>query len=287
MAGLKDTKRRIVSVKNTQKITRAMKLVSAAKFARANQMAVRARPYGRSFEKVVAQVSLAVKTETALMKIRPEKKILVITLATDRGLCGGLNSNLLKKATAFIREKLHMGVSVELSLWGRRSYSLSRINKTVLKDKKESVLDKPTYSKARAFAKAFSDSFEGGEYDAVYFIYPKFTNAMTQTPEIELLLPVKPALLDKDEDASGSFIFEPEIHTLCESLARDLIAIKIYRYLLDGRASEHAARMTAMDNATNNASDVIKRLTLEYNRARQANITKELIEITSGAQALN
>lgn len=287
MAGLKDTKRRIVSVKNTQKITRAMKLVSAAKFARANQMAVRARPYGLSFEKVVAQVSLAVKTETTLMKVRPEKKILVVALATDRGLCGGLNSNLIKKSTAFIKEKTEKDVSVELALWGRRSYALSKLKKVVVKEKKEMVLDKPTYAKARSFGKVFSDSFEASEYDAVYFIYPKFTNALTQTPEVELLLPVKPILLEKDEDASGSFIFEPEIHGLCENLARDLIAIKIYRYLLDGRASEHAARMTAMDNATNNASDVIKKLTLEYNRARQANITKELIEITSGAQALN
>lgn len=288
MASLKDTKRRIVSVKNTQKITKAMKLVSAAKFARANQAAARARPYARAFEKLAAQVFKAAKTDNSLMAQRPAKKILLVVLATDRGLCGGLNSNILKKANAFIKEKQAERAEIDLSLWGRRCFALSRTPNVKTVEKKERVLDKPSFSDAKLATQLFCKKFEGLEYDSVYFIFPKFVNAMTQTPQVEKLLPVLAEdLKDDDKHTKGIFLFEPSPQELSESILRDMLAAKVYRYLLDGRASEHAARMTAMDNASNNAKDVIKKLTLEYNRARQANITRELIEITSGAQALN
>jgi F-type H+-transporting ATPase subunit gamma len=288
MASLKDTKRRIVSVKNTQKITKAMKLVSAAKFARANQAAARARPYGRAFEKLASQVLQEAKTESSLMAVRPTKKILLVVLATDRGLCGGLNSNILKKANAFIKEKQAERIEVELALWGRRCFALSRVQNVKTIEKRERVLDKPVFSDAKAATQGFCKKFEDLEYDAVHFIFPKFVNAMTQIPQVEKLLPVvHEDLKDEDKQTKGVFLFEPSLQDLSESILRDLLAANVYRYLLDGRASEHAARMTAMDNASNNAKDVIKKLTLEYNRARQANITRELIEITSGAQALN
>jgi F-type H+-transporting ATPase subunit gamma len=287
MASLKDTKRRIVSVKNTQKITKAMKLVSAAKFARANQAVLRARPYAQAFEKLVAKITNSAKTENPLLEARPKKKTLVVVIATDRGLCGGLNSNLLKKATAFIRENQSQGASVELALWGKRSHSLGRLGQVVVKEKKEKVLEKINFASIKETAQSFCKLFESKTYDSISLVYPKFLNAMTQTPQCETLLPLPPPTEEKGAGDAGTFLFEPSVEELSEGLIRDLIATKIYGFLLEVLASEHAARMTAMDNATNNAKDVIKKLTLDYNRARQANITKELIEITSGAQALN
>ena len=287
MASLKDTKRRIVSVKNTQKITKAMKLVSAAKFARANQAVVRARPYAQAFEKLVAKITKSEKKESPFLDVRQKKKALVVVISTDRGLCGGLNSNLLKKTTAFIRENQSQGTSVELALWGKRAHSLARLGNVSVLERREKVLEKINFLTIKEIAQTFCGAFEAKTYDTISIVYPKFVNAMTQTPVCETLLPMVPPAVDSTVKETDTFIFEPSAEELSEGLIKDLIATKIYGCLLEVLASEHAARMTAMDNATNNAKDVIKKLTLDYNRARQANITKELIEITSGAQALN
>jgi len=287
MASLKDTKRRIVSVKNTQKITKAMKLVSAAKFARANQAVVRARPYAQAFEKLVAKITKSEKSESPFLDIRKNNKVLVVAISTDRGLCGGLNSNLLKKTTAFIRENQSQGATVELALWGKRAHSLARLANVSVWERKEKVLEKINFLAIKEIAQTFCAAFENKTYDSISIVYPKFVNAMTQTPLVETLLPLLPAPASSSAKETDTFIFEPSAEELSQGLIKDLIATKIYGFLLEVLASEHAARMTAMDNATNNAKDVIKKLTLDYNRARQANITKELIEITSGAQALN
>ncbi len=284
MPSMKDTKRRIVSVKNTQKITRAMKLVSAAKYARANQAAINSRPYGESFERMVARLSEGAAFDAPLLKKRPEKTSILVITATDRGLCGGLNSNLLKSCSEFLNDKKSQGVSVKLSLWGKRAVLFGQKRDEEIIDKREKILEKPSYDFALKSAKTFSNSFVDAEIDRLYIAYPKFVNALSQEPTIDCILPA--GVQSKEEPTEEDFILEPSKEALLNSLLTKQIANRIFRFFLEGSASEHAARMTAMDNASNNADEVIKRLTLEYNRARQAAITKELIEITSGADAL-
>jgi F-type H+-transporting ATPase subunit gamma len=284
MSNLKDTKRRIGSVKNTQKITRAMKLVSAAKYARANQAALKARPYGDTFDQMVRRLASASDGESPLLKLREEKKALLIVIATDRGLCGSLNTFLFKRCSQFLDEKRAEGVESELVLWGRRAGLFGKKRKEKKVATEEKVLEKPSFEFAATAAKGFAAQFENSGYDRVYVAFSKFVNAMTQVATIEQILPVK--LTEDKALEKREFIFEPEQKALLESLLSKQLGSKLYRIFLEGAASEHAARMTAMDNATNNADEVIKRLTLQYNRARQAAITTELIEITSGAEAL-
>lgn len=284
MASLKDTKRRIGSVKNTQKITRAMKLVSAAKFARANASAVNSRPYGEAFDRMVKKLSGVANTDSPLLKKREIKRALVVVMTADKGLCGGLNSNLIKKAEGFISGKLETGVEVDVVQWGKRGSVVPKRLKLNVNEVREKVLEKPDYSVAAAAAEDFSAQFADEKYDAVFAIYPKFVNALTQSPEVVELLPF--GISEDDSADDRVFVFEPNAEDLLDGLLRKQVANRLYRMMLEGSASEHAARMTAMDNATNNAEEVVKKLTLDYNRARQAAITTELIEITSGAEAL-
>jgi F-type H+-transporting ATPase subunit gamma len=284
MASLKDTKRRIGSVKNTQKITRAMKLVSAAKFARANASAVNSRPYGEAFDRMVKKLSGVANTDSPLLKKRDVKKALVVVMAADKGLCGGLNSNIIKKASNFISTKLESKIEVEVVQWGKRAGAIAKKLNLSVNETREKVLEKPDYAIASAAAESFSEQFIEEKYDAVFAIYPKFVNALTQTPEVVELLPF--GIAEDDSADDRVFVFEPNADELLDGLLRRQVANCLYRMMLEGSASEHAARMTAMDNATNNADEVVKKLTLDYNRARQAAITTELIEITSGAEAL-
>ena len=292
MPSLKDTKRRIVSVKNTQKITRAMKLVSSAKYARANRAIVNAGPYEQAFK---SMIKLLINEEegpisSPLLEQNPEKKALVIIVSSDRGLCGGLNSNLFKACNHLLKEKQQQGIECDLGLWGKRSIMFGQKTSFKRSFELEKVLENPTFSFANKNAANFCSWFEQKKYDRIFVVYSKFKNAMTQTPTVEQVLPVQ---LDEEPSKSGDqtpdpgqFIFEPTKASILESAVAKKVASSLYHILLNGAASEHAARMTAMDNATNNAEEVIRSLTLEYNRARQAAITKELIEITSGAEAL-
>lgn len=286
MAGLKDTKRRIISVKNTQKITKAMKLVSAAKYARANQAATNARPYGESFDELVKSLAAACGDDVKipLLENREVKKALLVVVATDRGLCGGLNSNLFKNCTKFLEEQKKNGVTIELVAWGKRAAMYCKTRPEKLISSEEKVLQACSYEFAKENGKIFSNHFIEGQYDSISFAYSKFRNALTQIPTVAKILPA--GIEETDEALERQFIFEPEMKTLLEGLLEKQVVNKIYRIFLEGSASEHASRMAAMDSATNNAQDVIKKLTLEYNRARQAAITSELIEITSGAEAL-
>jgi F-type H+-transporting ATPase subunit gamma len=287
MASLKDIKTRIGSVKSTQKITNAMKLVSAAKFARASHAAEAARPYSKALDKIVSKL-LAGKAdlESPLLRESEEKKILVLMLSPDRGLCGGLNSNMAKAVQAFIREKTAKGVTqVDLYAAGRRATLFGKKNNLRFFKQAEKVVEKATVDTARSLSKEAVEAFKNGEYDRVYVAYAYFKSALDQTPQIDQLLPL-PLLQDK-ESRSADVIVEPGLEELLDKLLERKIVTSLYASLLSTLASEHGARMTAMDSATNNAREVIKKLTLQYNRARQAAITKELIEIISGAEALN
>jgi F-type H+-transporting ATPase subunit gamma len=289
MPSLKDIRRRIVSIKNTQKITRAMKLVSAAKFARANSAIVAARPYAKSFAEMQNKILSAAQNviESPLLAVQPEKRVLMVTVSTDRGFCGSLNSNLFKITQNFIRKKQKEGVDVHLLPWGKRArlfgkkYSLTQLNP------REGILEKPTYQRAKELADELVSIYLKGEYDRIYISFVEFKSALAQQAKVVQLLPY--LLPELDESAAvkaQDLILEPRLKEMLERLLRRSIIGTIYKILLEGAASEHGARMTAMDSATNNASEVLRKMNIQYARARQAAITKELIEITSGAQAL-
>jgi F-type H+-transporting ATPase subunit gamma len=289
MATLKDIRRRIGSVKNTQKITRAMKLVSAAKFARANTAVIAARPYGTAFDAMVKTLVAAAGDEidSPLVDERPEKKALVVVLGTDRGFCGSLNSNLFKNVLAFVREKRAAGVTVDYLPWGKRSRLFSAKQSGSKLEGREKVLDRPNYQKAKELAEELSAQFTSGAYDRIYLAFVEFKSALTQTPTVLPLLPVGlKAQTDGAPATPPNIIVEPGIKEIMNGLLQRAVASRVFRCMLEGAASEHGARMTAMDSATNNASDVLRQLKIDYNRARQAAITKELIEIISGAQAV-
>lgn len=291
MANLKDIKRRIGSVKSTQKITNAMKLVSAAKFARANAAVEAARPYSESFRAMVDRLiqSEESELESFLLEQKAEKKILLVIMATDRGLCGGLNSNLFKRAVEFIKTKNSEGIEVDTYACGRRAISFAAKLENQCIHKREKVLEKPDVKIARELADSWVESFKNKDYEAVYILFPRFKSALEQISEIDRVLPLQLEVSKESANtvAQGDLVVEPSFDSFIDSLLEKKLLIEIYSALLNGAASEHGARMTAMDSATSNAQDVIKKLTLQYNRARQAAITTELTEIISGAEALN
>lgn len=288
MANLKDIKRRIGSVKSTQKITNAMKLVSAAKFARASHAAEAARPYAKALDRVVQKL-LEGQTElqSPLLLQNEEKRALVLMLGTDRGLCGGLNSNLAKAVNAFVAEKAKKGVNCSLYAGGRRSIAFGKKWKISIFSQREKMLEKANVDLARELIAELVAQFREGKFDSVYLAFPYFKSALDQAPTIVQLLPVPVSVSEGGGGGVGpDLIVEPSLEHLLDKLLERKLVSTLFSALLSAVASEHGARMTAMDSATNNAKEVIRKLTLQYNRARQAAITKELIEIISGAEAL-
>ncbi|MDD9950552.1 MAG: ATP synthase F1 subunit gamma [Zetaproteobacteria bacterium] len=290
MPSLKDTKRRIASVKNTQKITRAMKLVSSAKYAKANKMIVNASPYLEAFQQTVARVGSVESSKDLqhpLMCVRKEKKVLLILISSDRGLCGGLNSNLFKKAESFLAQQGAAGVDCKLMLWGKRAKLFGQKYAPDVVDAQERVLEQDLFVFAKQRSEILMRDFKAEAFDAVYMLYSHFKNALTQTPTEMKVLPIAvPEFGEEAATVSVDMVTEPSSQALLGYLLERKMVLDMYHALLSAQTSEHAARMTAMDSATQNAEEVIRSLTLMYNRARQAAITKELIEITSGAEAL-
>lgn len=292
MPSLKDIRRRIASIKNTQKITRAMKLVSAAKFARANTAVVSARPYARAFDEMMKRLmqEFGDNVQSPLLVQRPEGKVLIAVLSTDRGFCGSLNSNLFKSINGFVSSKRAENVIVDVVAWGKRARLFAQKNGLKVIEAREKVLDKPSYDMARAVANDLIAKFSDGVYDSVYIAFVEFRSALSQSPRVVQLLPlVRPEIGAESEPKAGAgsgVLVEPSAQAMVEGLLRRAVASSVFKIFLEGAASEHGARMSAMDSATNNASEVLKKMNIQYSRARQAAITKELIEITSGAQAL-
>ncbi len=286
MMSLKDTKRRINGVKNTQKITRAMKMVSSAKFARAIHAFTYSQPYRTSFASVLSRLLQREEITHPLLTVREEKKNLCIVLATDRGFCGGLNSNLLKFSAAFLRDKKEQTCTVEL--WGKKAKPFEKVGLATVASRVEKVLERPSYEFCLSTIQRLSRAYEAGEIDGAYILYPSFKNAVVQEPAVKRFFPFlrEDLPVEKVETRSTGLILEPDAVSLFPSMVEKYLAVQLYQILLESAVSEHASRMAAMDNATNNADEVIQKLTLNYNRARQAAITKELIEITSGAEAL-
>lgn len=289
MASLKDIKKRIASVKSTQQITKAMKMVSASKLRRAQEAVVAARPYADKMADVLSSLALRVDAESnALLAVRDKGKALVVLITGDRGLCGGFNVNISKAAERFIREKGQDYESYELLIVGRKGndYLKRRSGMVITKVYENLVGTKQvSYPTGALLGQEVIDLYRSGEYDGVFLVYNAFQSVMTQTLTVTQLLPIVPKKVDEGAQVTD-YIYEPNAKTVLEEILPKHIEVQIFRSLLESSASEHGARMTAMDSASKNASEMIGKLTLQYNRARQAAITKELLEIISGAESI-
>jgi F-type H+-transporting ATPase subunit gamma len=285
MATLKAIRKRISSIRNTQQITKAMKMVAAAKLRRAQEAAVQARPYAEKMTELLKNLSARVSREAhPLLQVREEKKIHLVLFTSDRGLCGGYNANLLRAAEAFIRRE-GPGKEIHLVLVGRKGADHYRRRRAEIADRYLNILATPAEELASEITEKVIERFVAGDTDAVYLIYSRFRSALSQVPTLEKLLPV--ALSETgNSDQLTEYLYEPGVEQLLASLLPRVAEVAVYRALLEATASEHGARMTAMDSATSNASKMMGTLTLQMNRARQASITRELMEIVGTAEAL-
>lgn len=290
MPNLKDIRTRIGTVKKTKQITSAMKLVAGAKLKRATERATAARPYREQLEAVLRRVAAAAGEdvdEPLLKKPDEVRNILVVVLTSDRGLCGGFNNNLLRKTVPWLAEKREQGLNIKLRIYGRKADVYFRR----FDYDRESVVDYSREAKMDLVApltREMVGAFVDGDVDEVYVIYNRFVSALTQTPTFDRVLPLS---MDSDaaegEEGHGlEYRYEPSAEELLGALLPLYLQTLVLGSFLETEAGEHAARMTAMDSATRNASELIDQLTLDYNRARQAAITTEITEIVSGAAAL-
>jgi F-type H+-transporting ATPase subunit gamma len=286
MASLKIIRKRISSVKSTQQITKAMKMVAAAKLRRAQEAAQAARPYAEKLSELLRTVAARVEgLQHPLLATREsEQTIDVIVITSDRGLAGGFNFNLIRKAENLIRER--PGVTVRLSVIGNKGYSYFRRRPVGVAEHHTHLPGGPDHALALQIAARVAQDFAERRSDGVYLVYSRFRSALSQVPTVEQVLPVASPTAEGAEVLQADYIYEPDPATLLDRLLRQYITTVIDRAFLESIASEHGARMTAMESATSNASEMINRLTLEMNRARQAAITTELMEIVSGAEAL-
>ncbi|MFZ3101434.1 MAG: ATP synthase F1 subunit gamma [Desulfitobacteriaceae bacterium] len=280
MAGVRDIRRRIRSVKNMQQITKAMKMVSAAKLRKAQEKVVAARPYARQLQEVLSRVAQAqTDTRHPLLEKRTVRKAGYILITSDRGLCGGYNANLIRKTSSLIAEQTSETGLVPV---GRKGRDFFRRGKVEIMAEFTGLGDNPNYAQARQIAEEVMRLYQEGAVDEVYLVFAEFISAINNRPSVIKLLPIKqPA-----GKLGRQYIFEPSPDEILARLLPKYVETLIYRTLLEGKASEQGARMTAMGAATDNAKDMIERLTLIMNRARQAAITKEISEIVGGAAAL-
>jgi F-type H+-transporting ATPase subunit gamma len=285
MATLKAIRKRISSIRNTQQITKAMKMVSAAKLRRAQEAVMAARPYADKMVELLHNVAARVSREAhPLLRAREEKKIHLLLFTSDRGLCGGYNANLIRAAEAFIRRE-GAGKEINLVLVGRKGVDYFRRRRAAIADRHINILATPAEELAAVVTEKAIERFVNGETDAVYVIYSRFRSALSQVPTVEKLLPVALPETESTEQLT-EYLYEPSVEAILASLLPKVAEVAIFRALLEATASEHGARMTAMDSATSNASKMMGTLTLQMNRARQASITRELMEIVGTAEAL-
>lgn len=287
MANLKAIKKRIGTVKNTRQITKAMKMVSAAKLRRAQDAVVAARPYAAKMLAVLSSLALREETEAhPLLTERGKGRVLVVLLTADRGLCGGFNANISKAAERFIRANAQEYEGYDLMIIGRkgRDYLKTRAGMNIVKVY-ENITGSITYATAQVIGEEVVGEYVAGKYDAVFLVFNAFRSAISQDVTISKLLPIVP--MEVEEGAHvAQYIYEPNRTEVLAQLLPKNVEVQIFRALLESVASEQGARMSAMDSASKNASEMIGKLTLIYNRARQAAITKELMEIISGAEAI-
>jgi F-type H+-transporting ATPase subunit gamma len=283
MPSLIDIRRRIRSVKNTQQITKAMKMVSAAKLRRAQERVIASRPYGGLLRQVLANVAAAAANderagENPLLARRPERNILLVLVTSDKGLAGAFNSNLIKGAQRFLAE--HPDAPVRMELVGRKGRDFFKKRGATVAGEHLNMI-KAGFAEIAAIAGKAMDLYRAGEIDSVYLLFNEFKSVVSQKLTLQRVLPVEMP----SQQAPVDYIFEQPPIEMLDALLPRYVEMEFYRALLETAASEHAARMTAMDAATSNAGDMIEKLTLYMNRVRQASITKEIIEVVSGAAA--
>lgn len=293
MASLKFLRNRIASVKSTQKITKAMKMVAAAKLRKAQQNAENARPYSKKLNSIILNLKNSVNDIDSAPKLlvgnQKEETHLCVVLSSDRGLCGGFNTNICRKAKIFFEKVIEQNKKLKIIVVGskandqlRRKYSQYIIDKISLKDEK--VI---SFAKAQEITDKILNLFTRNEFDTCTLFFNKFKSVILQIPQAQQLIPVSiNEKLDQENKNNSQYEYEPEENEILENLLPKNIATQIYTAFLENQASEQGSRMTAMDNATRNAGELIGKLTINYNRTRQAVITKELIEIISGAESL-
>src|SRR5438552_8066092 len=286
MASLQNLRRKIGSIKNTQKITKAMKMVAAAKLKRAQDRILAARPYAKKMAVVLG--SLASRANRAhhplLRKSATVTRIELLVVTSDRGLCGAFNANIVRKAVEFVGEKQAEGYAVAVSLIGRKARDFFRRRPWARRQEWVGVFDRLSYEHALDIGGDIIQQFRQGTFDELYIVYNEFKSAIQQRVVVEKLLPIES--LEPEEALGGGYLFEPDEEELLKILLPKHIEIQTFHALLESSAAELGARMAAMDGATRNAGELIKRLTLYYNKTRQAAITKELMDIAGCAEAL-
>ena len=291
MATLDDLKKRIASVKSTQKITKAMKMVAAAKLRRAQENAEKGRPYSEKMNNIILNLSNGISDKENAPKLLSgtgqEKVYLCIVLTSDRGLCGGFNTNIIKKAKAYFQKISSEGKTLKIITVGSKGYDqLKRAHKNDIVER-ISFKDSKTisYLDAEKVGKMIIENFEKEEFDVCTIFYNKFKNVITQIPQEQQIIPLKTSEVEANS-SEDNYEFEPDEDEILSNLLPKNISTQIFKAMLENSASEQGSRMSAMDNATRNAGEMVDKLTIEYNRSRQAAITKELIEIISGAESL-
>jgi F-type H+-transporting ATPase subunit gamma len=285
MPSLKAIRRRIASVKSTQQITKAMKMVAAAKLRRSQTAIVEARPYARKLLEVLSELAARAGGEEVhpLLARREERRVLMGVLTSDRGLCGAFNTNICRRAERFFQEKKGAGIEVSFAVVGRKGKDYLTRRQYPVRRYHAGVFGDLRYQRAEEIGAAIVEEYAASDLDAVYLVYNEFKSVVSQRVAVEKLLPIEPM---KEIDNPVDFIYEPGKPELLSFVLPKYVAAQIWRALLESVASEHGARMSAMEAATTNAAEMIEKLTLSYNRARQAAITKELMEIVGGAEAL-
>ncbi len=285
MANLRDIRKRIASVKNTQKITNAMKMVSAAKLRRAEEAIKSARPFSEKMREVL--LSLAQRVDPSvhpMLEVKPAQQALMIEITADRGLCGAFNANLNRRTEAFVKQMSGQGVKVDLVNVGRKGNDYFRRRPVEIVDRFTNVMNSVNFELAGRIVNSVSEKYSTGEYQEVYIIYNSFRTAVTQVLTLRRLLPVTPE--EEGWTRRREYLYEPSEEDLLREILPRYIQVQVFTSLLDSVASEHGARMTAMEAATTNAEEMIHKLTLKLNRLRQESITTELMEIIGGAEAL-
>jgi F-type H+-transporting ATPase subunit gamma len=286
MATLRDIKRRIKAVQSTSKITKAMKMVSAAKFRKAQQRMFELRPYAERMGLAISRLSADLEAGIhPLLVVRPRKNIEVIVITSDRGLCGAFNTNILKAGTRHISELQKEGFEVGISCVGRKARDYFKRRNVEMNKAWTGISGKISYANAQEIAAEIVEKYTNETVDEVILIYNEFKSAIAQKVVIAKLLPLAP-IESSEETLHVHFIYEPSKQEILSGLIPKNVEIQIFRALIESQASEEAARMAAMENATKSANDMISSLTLQYNKARQATITKELMDIVGGVEAL-
>ncbi|MCO5142413.1 MAG: ATP synthase F1 subunit gamma [Oligoflexia bacterium] len=294
MASGKDLKRRIASVKSTQQITKAMKMVAAARLRRAQEAIIRARPFSVAIKSTVQNLLLDgdIRAKHALLEKRENpKSALVIVISSDRGLCGSFNSSLLKRTENYYKQNKDVySEGIKFLCIGKKGNEYLTHRKIPVYKYIADFQKTMTYAKIQVLAEDLMSRFINKEFDEVHVIYSEFKSAISQSVTMQTILPIDASTEEKETKSvatQSEFLFEPEKEQILNALLPRYFKAKLYQSLLESAASEHGARMSAMENATKNAGEMIRKLTLEYNKIRQAGITKELLEIVSGAEALN